>query len=207
MLKKMYANGTQAAQSVGLALGLVPEEHAQAVADNLVRMIRDNGHQLDFGMLGSKFVPAMLVKYGYADDAYKMIIRPEAPSWANWIHRGLTTLPETWVLDKDFKDASLNHAFLGDISAWMMNSLAGINPNPKKPGFAGIIIRPQFIKGISWAKGEYRSVRGLIRSEWKREGNQIELNIIIPANTEAELQLRDKSVALKTGKNQLTINL
>ena len=205
--KKMYANGTQAAQSVGLALGLVPEEHAQAVADNLVRMIRDNGHQLDFGMLGSKFVPAMLVKYGYADDAYKMIIRPEAPSWANWIHRGLTTLPETWVLDKDFKDASLNHAFLGDISAWMMNSLAGINPNPKKPGFAGIIIRPQFIKGISWAKGEYRSVRGLIRSEWKREGNQIELNIIIPANTEAELQLRDKSVALKMGKNQLTINL
>ncbi len=205
--KKMYANGTQAAQSVGLALGLVPEEHAQAVADNLVRMIRDNGHQLDFGMLGSKFVPAMLVKYGYADDAYKMIIRPEAPSWANWIHRGLTTLPETWVLDKDFKDASLNHAFLGDISAWMMNSLAGINPNPKKPGFAGIIIRPQFIKGISWVKGEYRSVRGLIRSEWKREGNQIELNIIIPANTEAELQLRDKSVALKTGKNQLTINL
>lgn len=205
--KKMYANGTQAAQSVGLALGLVPEEHAQAVADNLVRMIRDNGHQLDFGMLGSKFVPAMLVKYGYVDDAYKMIIRPEAPSWANWIHRGLTTLPETWVLDKDFKDASLNHAFLGDISAWMMNSLAGINPNPKKPGFAGIIIRPQFIKGISWAKGEYRSVRGLIRSEWKREGNQIELNIIIPANTEAELQLRDKSVALKTGKNQLTINL
>lgn len=205
--KKMYANGTQAAQSVGLALGLVPEEHAQAVADNLVRMIRDNGHQLDFGMLGSKFVPAMLVKYGYADDAYKMIIRPEAPSWANWIHRGLTTLPETWVLDKDFKDASLNHAFLGDISAWMMNSLAGINLNPKKPGFAGIIIRPQFIKGISWAKGEYRSVRGLIRSEWKREGNQIELNIIIPANTEAELQLRDKSVALKTGKNQLTINL
>lgn len=205
--KKMYANGTQAAQSVGLALGLVPEEHAQAVADNLVRMIRDNGHQLDFGMLGSKFVPAMLVKYGYADDAYKMIIRPEAPSWANWIHRGLTTLPETWVLDKDFKDASLNHAFLGDISAWMMNSLAGINPNPKKPGFAGIIIRPQFIKGISWAKGEYRSVRGLIRSEWKREGNQIELYIIIPANTEAELQLRDKSVALKTGKNQLTINL
>lgn len=205
--KKMYANGTQAAQSVGLALGLVPEEHAQAVADNLVRMIRDNGHQLDFGMLGSKFVPAMLVKYGYADDAYKMIIRPEAPSWANWIHRGLTTLPETWVLDKDFKDASLNHAFLGDISAWMMNSLAGINPNPKKPGFAGIIIRPQFINGISWAKGEYRSVRGLIRSEWKREGNQIELNIIIPANTEAELQLRDKFVALKMGKNQLTINL
>lgn len=205
--KKMYANGTQAAQSVGLALGLVPEEHAQAVADNLVRMIRDNGHQLDFGMLGSKFVPAMLVKYGYADDAYKMIIRPEAPSWANWIHRGLTTLPETWVLDKDFKDASLNHAFLGDISAWMMNSLAGINPHPKKPGFAGIIIRPQFINGISWAKGEYRSVRGLIRSEWKREGNQIELNIIIPANTEAELQLRDKFVALKTGKNQLTINL
>ena len=205
--KNLYANGTQAAQSVGLALGLVPEDHVQAVADNLVNMIRNNNHQLDFGMLGSKFVPAMLVKYGYADDAYKMITRPEAPSWASWIHRGLTTLPETWVLAKDFKDASLNHAFLGDISAWMMNSLAGINPNPEKPGFAGIIIRPQFVKDISWVKGEYRSVRGLIRSEWKREGNRVKLNITIPGNTEAELQLRDKSVALKTGTNQLTIDL
>lgn len=205
--KNLYANGTQAAQSVGLALGLVPKGHEQAVADNLVRMIRENNHQLDFGMLGSKFVPAMLSKYGYADDAYQMITRPDAPSWANWIHLGLTTLPETWVLDKDFKDASLNHAFLGDVSAWMVNTIAGINFNPENPGFGSIVIRPHFIKGLSWARGEYHSVRGTIQSEWKRNGDKVTLNITIPANTEAVLQLEEKSVKLKTGNNQLNINI
>lgn len=204
--KNLYANGTQAAQAVGLALGLVPEGHEQAVADNLVRMIRENGHQLDFGMLGSKFVPAMLSAYGYADDAYRMITRPEAPSWANWIHRGLTTLPETWVLDEHFKDASLNHAFLGDVSAWMINTIAGINLDRTKPGFDSILIRPRFIKDLDWARGEYRSVRGWIRSEWRRSGDKIELTVTVPANTEATLRLGEKSVALKTGVNQITVD-
>ncbi len=203
--KNLFANCTQAAQGVGLAFGLVPKGHEQAVADNLVTMIRDNKHQLDFGMVGAKTVPAMLTKYGYADDAYQMIIRPDAPSWANWIYRGLTALPETWVLAEDFKDASLNHAFLGDVSAWMMNTIAGININPEKPGCAGIIIHPHFIKGLDWAKGEYHSVRGVIRSEWKRNGNKISLDILVPANTEAELQIGERTIILKTGLNHFNI--
>ena len=201
--RNMYANGTQAAQAVGLALGLVPDEREQTVADNLVSLIRQNNHQLDFGMLGSKFVPAMLSKYGYADDAYQMITRPEAPSWANWIYRGLSTLPETWVLDKNFKDASLNHAFLGDVSAWMINSIAGINQKSDCAGFANIIIRPNFIKGLDWACGEYQSVRGMIRSRWQRSSDGISLDIDIPANANAVLLLDGKSIPLKAGKNKI----
>ncbi len=202
----LCANGTQAAQAVALALGLVPEGREQAVADNLVRMIRENEHQLDFGMLGSKFVPAMLSRYGYADDAYRMITRAEAPSWASWIHRGLTTLPETWVLDKDFKDASLNHAFLGDVSAWMVNTIAGINSDPSKPGFGAVSICPHFIESLSWARGEYRSVRGLIRSEWRREGDKVLLTVTVPANTTATLFLTDRTEALKMGENHFILN-
>lgn len=203
--KKIFANCTQTAQGVGLAFGLTPKEHEQAVADNLVKMIRDNNHQLDFGMVGAKTVPAMLTKYGYADDAYQMITRPDAPSWANWIHRGLTALPETWVLAEDFKDASLNHAFLGDVAAWMMNTIAGININPEKPGFEGVIIRPHFIKDLDWAKGEYHSVHGVIRSEWKRIGKEVFLDISIPANMDAELQLEEKTITLRTGSNHFKI--
>lgn len=58
----------------------------------------------------------MLAKYGYADQAYELAIQEDVPSWGNWIKRGLTTLPETWNLSPTFKDASLNHVFLGDIS-------------------------------------------------------------------------------------------
>ncbi len=201
----VYATGTQAAQAVALALGLVDENSEQKVADNLVEMIRKNDHQLDFGMLGSKFVPAMLAKFGYAEDAYQMIIKKTAPSWANWIELGLTTLPETWVLDKDFKDASLNHVFLGDVTAWMTQTIAGINYDENQPAFKHIIFRPQFIKDLNWAKGEYCSVNGLIRSEWRRESGKIILFVTVPSNTSATLYT-DKAIELKSGSYTFTMN-
>lgn len=195
----IYANGTQAAQAVALALGLVdnPDEQ-QKIAENLVKMIRGNNHQLDFGMLGSKFVPAILTKFGYAEDAYEMITKETAPSWGNWISMGLTTLPETWMLDKNFKDASLNHVFLGDITAWMTKTIAGINFDENQPGFRHVILRPHFLKDLSWAKGDYNSVNGKITSEWHREAGKIKLTVSVPANTTATLYT-NKTMNLGSG--------
>lgn len=201
----LYANGTQAAQAVALALGLVPEGYEQRVADRLVEMIRSNNHSLDFGLLGSKFVPDMLVKYGYTEDAYKMITNPKDPSWISWIDKGLTTLPETWVLAEDFRDASLNHVFLGDVSAWMVRTIAGINYNSEKPGYRDIIIRPHFVEDLEWASASYNSVMGLISSSWERNGDKIELTITIPSNTTARLYIQDREISLEGGESKFTI--
>ena len=201
----LYATGTQAGQAVALALGIADPANQKKVADKLVEMIRENNHSLDFGMLGSKFVPAMLTKFGYVEDAYKMIIKKEAPSWANWIEKGLTSLPETWSLDKNNKDASLNHVFLGDVTAWMTNTIAGINYDEQKPGFRHSIIRPHFIKDLNWASAEYNSVNGLIRSNWKRDGGKVKLMVTIPSNTTATLFL-EKKIELKSGTHTFTID-
>jgi len=182
----IYANGSQTALSAALYFNLVPEGFEQKVTDNLVASVKANDHQLDFGVLGSKFVPAMLTKYGYVEDAYKMATKETAPSWGNWIaEKGMTTLCETWLLDPELSDGSLNHVFLGDISAWMYNVLAGINYDENDPGFRHIIIRPHFPEGLDWVKAEYRSVNGLIYSEWIRDGDRIKLSVSIPGNTRA----------------------
>lgn len=200
-----YANGTQAAQALALYLGLVPEGKEQAVADYLHKIVTENKHFLDFGLLGSKMVPAMLTKYGYLSDAMQMITKTEAPSWGYWVEtRGLTTLPETWTLSPEYKDASLNHVFLGDVSAWMMNHLAGINYDEKQPGFRNILITPHFAEGLDWAKGEYRSVRGLITSDWKREGKKVVLTVQIPADCTAEIQVGQE--VKKVGSGNYTFN-
>ena len=92
------------------------------MADKLREVVAGNNYFLDFGLLGSKTVPAMLTKYGYIEDAMKMITKTEAPSWGYWVETmGYSTLPETWTLSPKFADASLNHVFMGDVSAWMMN--------------------------------------------------------------------------------------
>lgn len=199
----LYANGSQTAQAIALAFDIVPKEYEANVAENLNKAIVENNYHLDFGVLGSKYVPRALSKYGYAETAYRMATQKTAPSWGNWIQQGFTTLAETWVLSPDFRDASVNHVFLGDISAWMVNTLAGINYDNINRGFEKIIIKPDYIKDLSWVKGEYKSVKGLIRSEWTRERDKIKLSVTIPANTTAIIYT-DKKIEVEGGYYEFT---
>ena len=199
-----YAEGTQTAQALALYLDLVPESEKEAVAARLAEVVRNNNHFLDFGLLGSKTVPAMLTQYGYVEDAMAMLTKTEAPSWGYWVETmGYTTLPETWTLSPVYKDASLNHVFMGDIAAWMMNNLAGINYDAEQPGFRHILLTPHFVKELGWVKGRYHSVRGLIVSEWKREGERIVLHIEVPAGCTATVRANQESKEFGSGKHSI----
>ena len=198
--KGIYAEGTQSALAVALYLGLVPAEKEQLVADNLRKVVADNDHFLDFGLLGSKTVLRMLTKYGYVEDAMKMATKTELPSWGYWIEKKKsTTLPETWKLSETNADASLNHVFLGDIVAWMMNQITGINYDTANPGFSNVLITPHFVKDLEWAKGEYRSVKGKIVSEWRRTEDGIVLTVTIPTGCSAEIHTGKKIKKIGSG--------
>ena len=208
--KAIYANGSQAAQGVALYLGIVPKEYEQQVADNLSTMIKANKNLLDFGVLGSKTVLRMLSKYGYADLAYQMAAQEEAPSWGNWIKQGFTTLAETWILSPEFRDASVNHMFLGDINAWMYNILAGINYDEQKPGFKHILLRPNFPSGLNEFEARYQSPYGEICSKWERKKNRIVYHVTVPANSTATFYAPDnvkgeRAVNLEAGKHILEL--
>ncbi len=204
----IYANGSQTSQALAIYLGLAPVEDEQKVADILAKAIQSNDGFLDFGLLGTKTVPRILTKYGYGEIALKMITRPEAPSWGHWVDvLGYTTLPETWTLSPKFNDASLNHMFFGDISAWMYQYLAGINYDSETPGFKHIIIEPYFINGIDWVKAEYNSVRGPIRSEWKKADGKVTLDIEIPTGSTASIKTKNKTQTVQSGKHSFVYDL
>lgn len=201
----VYAEGTQTAQAIALYLGIVPEGKELLVASRLQAVVKENNHFLNFGLLGSKSVPAMLTKYGYIEDAMKMITKTEAPSWGYWVQTmGYSTLPETWTLSPEFRDASLNHVFMGDVSAWMMNCLAGINYDAAQPAFRHIRITPHFVDGMDWAKGSYHAVAGLITSEWKRVGEQVVLTVTVPSGSTAEVQVGDRTEQVASGTHTFT---
>lgn len=183
-----YAEGTQTAQALALYLGLPPIGKEKQVAEKLHKLVVNNNYFLDFGVIGSKTVPRMLTKYGYVEDAMKMVTKKEGPSWGYWVENlGLTTLAEEWMVDQVKNGSSLNHVFLGDVSAWMVNQLAGINYDPENPGFSHILITPHFVKDLSWVKGQYQSVKGFISSEWKRENGIVTLNVTIPEGCRASI--------------------
>lgn len=186
--KGLYANGSQAAQAISLYWDVVPVGLELRVAENLNNMVVANDYALDFGLLGSKSVLRMLTKYGYAETAYRMATRETAPSWGYWVEEcGYTTLAETWTLSPEFRDASLNHVFFGDISAWMVNDIAGLNFDEDRPGFENVVIRPVFFKGIDWAEADYKSAKGEIKSRWERQGDRIILSVDIPAGCGATI--------------------
>lgn len=202
----LYADGTMAGQAMALYLGVVPEGKEQAVADELAKMVEANDGYLEFGSMGSKMALRMLTRYGHVEKAYEIATKEECPSWGWWIKQGFTTLAETWELSPVFKDASVDHVFLGDVAAWYVNDLAGINFDPEKPGFKHIIIRPHFPKGLDEVDASYDSIKGKVRSAWKRTSEGIVMSIEIPVNSDATLILPDGTErCLEPGSQTLVI--
>ncbi|MBQ6080873.1 MAG: family 78 glycoside hydrolase catalytic domain [Bacteroidales bacterium] len=203
----LYGNGSQAGQGMALMFDIVPQEYKAQVAANLNQSIVDNNYFLNFGSVGSKFVPRVLAEYGYADTVYKMMCQEEIPSWGAWIKQGLTTLAEVWRLDMvGFRDSSANHVFLGDISAWMVKYLAGIRFDMDADGGCTLAFKPCTPEGLDWAKAEYKSVRGLIKSEWHRTADGIELNVTVPANMKATVEYGGKIIETTGGTHKFLID-
>lgn len=179
-----YANGSQTSFAYPLYIGLVPDQFRKPMAAKLNQLIIANNYQIDFGMLGSKYVPRVLAGYGYRETVEKMLLNTQGPSWLGWIKDGLTTLPE-WFQKKEYENASLNHVFLGDISAWMVQNYAGIAQEKGSNGFNHLLIKPFYSKRLQWAKGSYLTPNGHLSSFWSRKNGHIMLVVTIPQNCTA----------------------
>ena len=109
-----------------------------------------------------------------------------------------TTLWESWEFPET--SPSRNHPMFGSVDEWFYRSLLGINP--AAPGFEKIIIKPQPTADLLWAKGSYNSIRGMIVSDWKLNGNNFTINVSIPANTKATIYIPSKmnGEILESGK-------
>jgi len=75
----------------------------------------------------------------------------------------------------------------GNLDAWFYQTLAGIRP--AAPGFKRILIQPSIVGDVTWVKCFHESPYGRIVSNWKRAGNKLTLDVTIPANTTATVQV------------------
>lgn len=176
----LYAGGTQTAMSCALTHGLVPPQEQERVLNNLVAMIEKNDGFLDAGILGTKYLIDCLTAGGRADVVYAMSTKTAYPSWGRWLEEGATTLWEQWD-----GEASRNHIMFGHISAWFYQVLGGIRLDPDAAGFKRFAIKPQLLGDVRWAKAEYESMYGTIRSNWEIRGGRLILKIAVPVNTTA----------------------
>jgi len=159
---------------------------------------RHNWH-LSTGIYSTKMMFDVLRENDMNEIAYRIANQKDFPGWGHMLQTDATTLWEAWKFPET--GASRNHPMFGSIDEWFYRSLLGINP--AAPGFEKIIIKPQPAGDLTWAKGEYGSIRGLIKTDWKLNGNDFKMNVSIPANTTATVYILSKpnGSILESGKS------
>jgi hypothetical protein len=91
---------------------------------------------------------------------------------------------------------------LGQITEWFYADLAGLQPDPTGPGFRKIIIKPQPVADVTWARTTYESPRGPIACSWKIESGQFTLEITIPTGSTATVHIPTKNPStVREGEN------
>jgi alpha-L-rhamnosidase len=174
----VYAAGETTSLAAPLYFeGLAADGAEKRIAERLVEAVRANGHKASFGILGAKWVPRMLAKYGYIDDAWKLFVQKETPGWMHWLESGDGTLYENWESDQ-----SHNHVMFADYSAWAYEYVAGIVP--VAPGFAKVVLRPNFPEGVESFSASYQTKYGKITASWKRENGKPVFTYSLPEGVE-----------------------
>jgi alpha-L-rhamnosidase len=175
----VYLNGSQTALSCAVYQGLVEDSEREKVLKRLAEHVAGRDDHLDVGILGAKYLFHTLSENGHHDLAYRILNQKTAPSYGDWADRGATTLWEDWK-----GVTSLNHIMFGDMVTWFYQKLAGINADPKQPGFKHVVIRPMPVADLTYVTAKTESMYGTIRSAWKKgaDGSFV-LEVTIPANT------------------------
>ncbi|WP_426334798.1 family 78 glycoside hydrolase catalytic domain [Paenibacillus silvae] len=181
----IYGSGSQTAQLLPLAYGMVPVKQRVSAANRLVQSIAEKNGHLDTGIYGTRYVLDVLADYGHIDVAYALLSKKEYPGFGYQIERGATTLWEQWSEKGGMH--SHDHAMFGGISASFYTRLAGIRPDA--PGYQKIWIEPCIPSKLSAVSASLRTSYGLISSSWKKQDAGLQLQVEIPEGTTATLVL------------------
>ncbi len=219
---------TQTAHVLALMFDLLEKKDVEKNVEMLIELLKEiditDASKVDYalttGFVGTPYLCHVLTKYGRSDIALKLLLRKKYPSWLYQVLKGATTIWEHWdgiKEDGTFWDAnmnSFNHYAYGSIGDWMYSVLGGLNI--LEPGFKKFLIKPYF-EYFNYVKLKYKSMYGDIFVRWEKQVNSIKLELIVPANTEAIVELEkidtdtfkilsQENSGSETGIKDITIN-
>ena len=178
--------GMQTPALFALKLGLVDGASRDKTIADLKKSFADCGGRFHTGFLGTSIILDTLSENAMDTIAYDLLLGHEFPGWLYSVDQGATTVWERWnsYTKKDgFGDAgmnSFNHYAYGAVLSWMYRTIAGIAPDPSAPGFKRIIMAPKPDRRLGFARAEYKSAAGLIKSHWRYDGDQWIWEFTIP---------------------------
>ena len=121
---------------------------------------------------------------GRDDLIYQMVTNPNGPSYAFLVNQGATTLWE----NLNGSGGSHDHQFLGDVDAWLVHDVVGIDQAPGSTEYRQLLVRPAIVGDLDHAAGTFITPQGRSAASWERTSDgRVAMNVTIPANTTAEI--------------------
>ncbi len=204
-------NTMQTPALFALKLGLVEGEGKENMISRLRQNFEDHGNCLQTGFLGTSILMATLTENGMADMAYELLFQRKNPSWLYSVDNGATTIWERWnsyMVDKGMGPNgmnSFNHYAYGAVCEWIWETVAGIASDPSDPGFRTIVMKPVPDKRLGYVKARYNSAAGLIKSEWRYEGDTWIWDFTVPEGAKALVTLPGEEEAQEYVSGTYTI--
>ena len=176
---------------------LVRPDAIAATKETLLKNIREHGDCLQTGFLGTPLILDVLTyEVGRPDVAYTLLLQRKNPSWLHSVEQGATTIWERWngyskaegFLRLSMK--SYNHYAYGAVLEWMYGTMAGIQPDPKCPGWRHFVLAPKPDRRMGHVNARYDSPYGRIESVWeyKNDGGW-KWRVTVPPNTTATVEI------------------
>jgi alpha-L-rhamnosidase len=187
--------GTQTGYAMALRFNLLPSDLRSQAAQYLEENVLAHHDHLTTGFVGVSCLLPALSSENKIDTAYRLFLQDTFPSWLFSVKNGATTIWERWdgwTPEKGFQNPgmnSFNHYSLGSCGEWMFDTVAGIGVDSEQPGFGHIIIHPQPGGGLTQAQGSFDSIHGKISTKWRQDGGSFSLDVTIPPNTTATVEL------------------
>lgn len=190
---------TQTAYSLAICFGLFSDEiQVQYAGNRLSEIVTANDFKIGTGFAGTPFVARALFTTGHPSDAYSMLLQKKCPSWLYPVSMGATTIWERWnsmMPDGTINPGemtSFNHYALGAVASTMHEIIGGVEII--EPGYKKFRVKPQPGGGLNYCKVYHDSPYGRIDSTWKVSNGYFSLNVTVPLNTTAVIQLPDNSI-------------
>ncbi|MEW1775552.1 family 78 glycoside hydrolase catalytic domain [Streptomyces sp. NPDC086777] len=207
-----YGSDSETSNAMALDAGLVPAADRQQVLDRLVASVRKAGDHITSGSVGLGPLFRALHAGGRDDVIYDMVVNPTSPGYGYLVASGHTTLSES--LDGS---GSQNHHFLGQVDAWLVNGLAGINQTTDSVGYRELEIAPAIVGDLTHASGSYRTPQGVVSSAWSKDSDgrfTLEVNVPVgstavvrvPADAQARVTAHGSSRPMPGARTRLTAN-
>ena len=198
--------------ALAIVFGLLDAADETVAGDRLAELSAQAGYRISTGFAGTPFITDALTKTGHVDDAYKLLLERECPSWLYPITMGATTVWERW--DSMLPDGtinpgqmtSFNHYALGAVADWMHRVVGGIAP--LAPGYSKVLIAPQPGGGLTEAETELETPRGRIAVRWAVSDGQFAVDVDLPEGVGGVLRLPDQEdQPLEGGHASVTVPL